>query len=129
MVERPTGETIFYAYHPGKARAGFTQVFPATANDVKVLISPTGTVTGRIVDLEWQAPSQPTGRRTVDQRQVSPLRFQRVRGGNRRTGPIHVQGWPGGFGRRIRGLPQERSDSLWPAYGPRTANGRAIRDP
>ncbi len=50
MVERPTGETIFYAYHPGKARAGFTQVFPATANDVKVLISPTGTVTGRIVD-------------------------------------------------------------------------------
>jgi beta-lactamase regulating signal transducer with metallopeptidase domain len=55
MVERPTGETIFYAYCPDRRLAGFTRVLPADTNNVKVLVSQTGTVTGRVVDSNGKA--------------------------------------------------------------------------
>ena len=50
LVERESGETIVYAYCPDKALAGFSRLLPANADNVKVVLSPTATVTGRVID-------------------------------------------------------------------------------
>jgi beta-lactamase regulating signal transducer with metallopeptidase domain len=50
LVEQTPGETIVYAYCPDKALAGFSSLLPANADNVKVVLSPTATVTGRVID-------------------------------------------------------------------------------
>ncbi len=49
MVEQTPGETTLYAYSPGKGLAGFATV-AASAENARVVVSPTGTVKGRVVD-------------------------------------------------------------------------------
>ena len=49
MVEQTPGETTLYAYSPGKGLAGFATV-AAGAENARVVVSPTGTVKGRVVD-------------------------------------------------------------------------------
>jgi beta-lactamase regulating signal transducer with metallopeptidase domain len=48
MVEQTPGETTLYAYSPGKKLAGFA-IVPAGAESARVLVSRTGTVSGRVV--------------------------------------------------------------------------------
>ena len=50
MAERTPGETIIYAYCPNKGLAGFSRILPGDADTVKVVLSPTATVTGRVID-------------------------------------------------------------------------------
>ena len=49
MFEQTAGETTVYAYSPGKGLAGFATV-PAGAEIARVVVSPTATVSGRVVD-------------------------------------------------------------------------------
>ncbi len=50
LRERTPGETIIYAYCPDKGLAGFSRILPGDADNVKVVLSPTATVTGRVID-------------------------------------------------------------------------------
>jgi beta-lactamase regulating signal transducer with metallopeptidase domain/protocatechuate 3,4-dioxygenase beta subunit len=50
LFEQTPGETIAYAYCPEKSLAGFSRLLPANADNVKVVLSPTATVTGRVID-------------------------------------------------------------------------------
>ncbi len=50
LADQTPGETLVYAYWPDKALAGFSRLLPARADSVKVVLSPTATVTGRVID-------------------------------------------------------------------------------
>ena len=126
LVERESGETIIYAYCPDKALAGFTRLLPADADNVKVVLSPTGTVTGRVID----SNGKPRARQRVGVRLASGsarrLEFRRLRRHDRRAGPVYLQGCSR-RDRRGRFVVAHQRAGLF-ANGPRTVVSFEVRD-
>ncbi len=133
LVERESGETIVYAYCPDKALAGFSRLLPANADNVKVVLSPTATVTGRVIDSNGKPrANQRVGVRLASG-SASRFEFPGFRRHDRRPGPVHLQGCSGGIDggdccrASKRGFVRKRASHRRVVRGPRPGSNPGLR--